>query len=124
MTRLEAQKRAKIRRKALSDLSRLIKPLVQAGQFDSVNDGLLHTYREETGQSVFHTFRDWRERGCFVNKGETGYPIWSRPMALQDKPEGADETETSSKPERRVFRMAYLFHYGQVTDHSKVAVTV
>ena len=122
MTRLEAQKRAKIRRKALSDLSRLIKPLVQAGQFDSVNDGLLHTYREETGQSVFHTFRDWRERGCSVNKGEHGFPIWSRPMALQEKQE--DETDDTGKPARRVFRMAYLFHYGQVTDHARAKATV
>lgn len=120
MTRLEAQQRAKMRRKALAQLSLHIKPLVAAGRFQSVNDGLLHMYREQTGQQVFHTFHGWKERGCSINKGETGYPIWSKPQVMQDDAE--DEETIDESKARRVYRMAYLFHYGQVTDHSKALV--
>ena len=49
------------RRAELRALSMAIRPLVKAGRYESVNAGLLEHYREETGQSEFHTFQDWRK---------------------------------------------------------------
>ena len=49
------------RRAELRALSQQIKPLVKAGQFDAVNDGLVSIYSEETGQTTWHKFKEWKE---------------------------------------------------------------
>ena len=127
----EEQKRAAMaKRIALGKLSDAIRPLVKAGMYDTINEGLEDLYRKETGQAEFHTFMDWRNKGFFVVKGATGYPIWSRPMeykaAAADAPTEAELIEeqapaaADSKPgkSRMTFRMAYLFHAGQVADRA------
>jgi len=117
------------RRAELRALSMAIRPLVRAGRYDSVNAGLLEHYREETGQSEFHTFADWRKAGRPVKKGEQGFPIWGRPTHIKPA-EGASMAgdlgtlaaligaETTGP---QWFPVAYLFHAGQVQDAQQIA---
>jgi len=125
----EAQRRAAMaKRIALGKLSDAIRPLVKAGMYSNVNEGLEELYRQETGQVQFCTFAGWKAAGYLVCKGMTGYPVWSTPMELgkgaPDEP-AADAEESANSAESKpvkapgmVFRMAYLFHAGQVRDAS------
>lgn len=110
------------RRAELRALSAAIRPLVKSGLYDSVNAGLLEHYREETGQSEFHTFQDWRKAGRPVVKGAQGFPIWGRPTHIKPA-EGATMTGdlgalaalNGIEPTGpQWFPVAYLFHAGQV----------
>jgi len=127
----EEQKRAAMaKRMALGKLSDAIRPLVKAGMYSNVNEGLEDMYRQETRQSDFRTFAGWKTAGYFVGKGATGYPVWSTPMELgksaTNEPAAAEAEESTENPEAKpvkatsgmVFRMAYLFHAGQVADRT------
>ena len=96
------------RRAELKALSQQIKPLVKAGQFDSVNDGLVSIYSEETGQSTWHSFKDWKKQDFQVQKGQQGFPVSATPRKMQQK----EDTEEATG--RSCFPVAYLFHSGQV----------
>ena len=109
------------RRAELRALSASIRPLVKAGMYESVNDGLLAHYREETGQSEFHTFQDWRKLGRPVVKGARGFPIWGTPRHLAIAPGtpipdlAAVAMMQGAEPQGpQWFPVAYLFHAGQV----------
>jgi len=96
------------RRAELRALSQQIKPLVKAGQFDSVNDGLVSIYSEETGQTTWHKFKEWRELGFQVQKGQQGFPVWATPRKMKQ------EEDTEEATGKSWFPVAYLFHAGQV----------
>lgn len=48
----------------------------------SMNAFLLSGYQIQTGQTVFRTFRKWKEAGWNVRKGESSFPIFS----VREKP--------------------------------------
>ena len=96
------------RRAELRALSQQIKPLVKAGQFDSVNDGLVSIYSEETGQSIWHSFKGWKKQGFQVQKGQKGFPVWATPRKMKQ------EQDTEEATGKSWFPVAYLFHSGQV----------
>lgn len=110
------------RRAELRALSAGIRPLVKAGMYANVNEGLVAHWREETGQSEFHTFADWRKAGRPVRKGEQGFPIWATPRHLKVA-EGAQlggdlgalAALNGIEPTGpQWYPVAYLFHAGQV----------
>lgn len=109
------------RRAELRALSAAIRPLVKAGRFANVNEGLLDLYREQTGASEWHTFADWRKAGRPVRKGESGFPIWATPRHLKVAPGtpipdlAAVAMMQGAEPQGpQWFPVAYLFHAGQV----------
>ena len=91
------------RRAQLKALSETIKPLVQCGMFNSINEGI-----EETGQTVWHTFHEWKDEGCKVIKGQHGFPVWATPRKLKK------DTDTDKATGRTWYPVAYIFHAGQV----------
>ena len=74
------------------------------------NAWLMEFYKEETKQTVFRTFNAWKAEGYMVKKGESSFPIFSRPIAAI-KEERGEEPPTSGK---KFFGIAHLFHFGQV----------
>ena len=102
-------------RAELRALSQQIKPLVRSGQFLNVNEGLINIYTEETGESVWHTFKGWKEAGTPVNHGEKGFPIWATPRKMKQE----EDTEEATGPSW--FPVAYIFHAGQVQAIEKAA---
>ena len=91
------------RREQHKSLSQTIKPLVQCGMFNSINEGI-----EETGQTVWHTFHEWADEGCKVIKGEHGFPVWATPRKLKM------DTDTDKATGRTWYPIAYIFHADQV----------
>ena len=104
------------RRLELVKLSRVFKPLVEAGKFAKVNDAIVAYYKQQTGKQEFRTFKGWKDAGYNVIKGSTGFPIWAcpRPMGSGERQESApaELAETGEGP--AWFPVCYLFHDGQV----------
>ena len=109
MTKTESMKE---KRAKLATLSKVAKELIGRGPFadcETVNDCLVLGYARKIGLPVenFHSYKGWKEKGFHVRKGETGFPVWSKPMRFK-KGEGEDEKEFSG------FSIAHIFHSGQV----------
>lgn len=106
------------RRAELRALSAQVKPLVKAGVFGTVNEGLISLYTEQTGAAEWHTFQDWRKAGRPVKKGERGYPIWGTPRprngAKGEQPAALEVTAAADDHAESWYPVAYLFHAGQV----------
>ena len=71
-------------------------------------------YREQTGQSEFHTFNDWKAKGFIVRKGEHGFMLWSTPKTFTIDTKMVDEKGETVKESVERFALAYVFHAGQV----------
>ena len=71
-------------------------------------------YREQTGQTEFHTFNDWKAKGFIVRKGEKGFMLWSTPKTFTIDTKLMDEKGEPVKESIERFALAYVFHAGQV----------
>ena len=80
----------------------------------TLNACLEVTYREQTGQSEFHTFNDWKAKGYSVKKGEHGFMLWSTPKTFTIDTKMVDEKGEPVKESVERYALAYVFHAGQV----------
>ncbi|HOU59855.1 MAG TPA: ArdC-like ssDNA-binding domain-containing protein [Kiritimatiellia bacterium] len=80
----------------------------------TLNACLEVNYREQTGQTEFHTFQAWREKGFAVRKGEHGFMLWSQPKVMQFETGAVDAKGEPEKETVERFALAYVFHAGQV----------
>ena len=81
-------------------------------------------YREQTGQTEFHTFNDWKAKGFIVRKGEKGFMLWSTPKTFTIDTKLMDEKGEPVKESVERFALAYVFHAGQVRLIEAPAVMV
>lgn len=103
-------KQPSAKRQELKALSNAVKPLVQAGEYDSVNAALIGTYTSEK-HTEFKSFRRWQAEGMQVKKSEKAFLLWAKPKPIGKK-EQAEETD---EQEDEFFPVAYLFSNAQVT---------
>lgn len=80
----------------------------------TLNACLEVNYREQTGQTEFHTFNDWKAKGFIVRKGEKGFILWSTPKTFTIDTKLVDEKGEPVKESVERFALAYVFHAGQV----------
>lgn len=100
----------KQKRVELSKISEAAKFVVQTGAFDSVNEVLIDNYQKNTGANEFNTFRQWKEKGYSVKKGEKSFPVWGAPLKTKiDKSTGDEDQKRYS-----FFPICNLFHDNQV----------
>ena len=71
-------------------------------------------YREQTGQTEFHTFNDWKAKGYSVKRGEHGFMLWSTPKTFTFETGATDAKGDPEKETVERFAVAYVFHAGQV----------
>lgn len=83
-----------------------------------MNKWLMAGYMAATGQTEFNTFNQWKSLGFRVRKGESSYPLFSRPLnvlkQLAGKPVSDDEVMR--------FGVCHLFHKGQVDPINPIVV--
>ena len=110
------------RKLELIELSKIAKELVNAGEYESVNEALIAMYEDELGKSelMWNTFGGWKKKGFKVNKDETGFPIWGKPRKLGVTKDGefVDVDEAKEDPDVKKMKywpMAYLFNVSQVS---------
>ena len=88
------------RREELKALSRVVKPLVDAGDFTHVNAAIVATYKATGIHTEFKTIRQWNEEGRRVKKGSKAFVVWGSPKKTK---RDEDEDEYS------FFPLCYLF---------------
>lgn len=109
----------KQKRKALSDLSRVVKMGIAAGIYESVNEGLVDIYRKE-GHEEIHSFKKWLELGMVVKKGEKALLLWGEPQ--KNKRQDKETKPGTEADEYKFFPLAYVFSNLQVeklTSHAE-----
>lgn len=93
----------------LSELSRQVAPMVEAGEFDRINEALISCYRTAEHQE-FKTLHQWNAEGYQVKKGSESFAVWARPKT-KFKKEGAVPTEVK---DYSFFPLCFLFSNAQV----------
>lgn len=96
-------------------------PIESRGTF---NEFLMNMYKAQTGQIIFRTFKAWKELGFNVKKGESSFPVWSRPMNVirKEQAAAAGQDYKESSDDYRGFAVCHLFHAGQVEKVGAVEV--
>lgn len=98
------------RRKALIELSKIVRMGIDGGEFDTVNEGLKAMYEEE-GHEELNTYRQWQEKGFQVLKGSEALLVWGKPRKSQQGPDDEDK-------EFKFWPLCYLFSNLQVEKRS------
>ena len=75
----------------------------------SKNAAIMHIWKTQTGQTDFRTFKEWKESGRKVRKGESSFPVFSRPINKIK----AEEEKTTDDNERNFYGICHLFHVEQ-----------
>jgi len=103
--------KTQLARKQLMELSCLAKQFIKNGHEDlTVNEALLMMYSEGTEAAEFKTFKQWKEAGYSVIKGQIAYRIWGKPLkASKQQPDNPDEQK-----EYKLWPMCCLFSNLQV----------
>ncbi len=78
------------KRIVLKELSQIVKPLVDADIFGTVNEAVVSLFYERGEHTAFHTYKDWLNLGYHVKRGVTAFPVWGRPKSEQLKDEGKE----------------------------------
>jgi len=105
----EAKQRYAENRRKLIALSAIARQLMEAGEVDSVNEGLIYLYDEQQGEACeYNTFHQWKDKGCTIMKGARAFCVWGQPKNVKQTAEGETETEYEYWP------VCYLFSNKQV----------
>ena len=74
------------------------------------NQRIMDLYQKLTGQTTFETFNGWKSKGRKVKKGESSFPIFSRPIHVL---EAEKEERPADEPKFKYYSVCHLFHYEQ-----------
>lgn len=96
-----------VKREQLKKLSAELKPLVESGEFKTINSAILASYKSDTHQT-FKSFDEWKSEGFTVKKGEKSFCIWGKPIARENGEESYE-----------LFPILHLFSNAQVEASAK-----
>lgn len=75
------------------------------------NQRILDLYEKLTGHTTFETFNGWKAKGRKVKKGESSFPIFSRPIHVLKAEK--EERPVDDEPKFKYYSVCHLFHVGQ-----------
>lgn len=104
-----------IARENLKLLSLEVKDLVEDGTFFTINDAIMETLYKDDTNKEFKSYRQWKNEGYQVNKGEKAFLLWAKPKQI-NKPIEENPTEKEWEEMLKFFPIAYLFSNAQVTQ--------
>ena len=115
------------RRQALKELSKALIAMRESGEYmgnedDTVN-GLLRFYYACKGYKNLKTFREWKEEGYIVRRGEKSLLVWGAPVPSKAEKECTEELKKEGKEEEAkddYFPVCHLFAEVQVYKLEKV----
>jgi hypothetical protein len=92
-----------------------VRPLVESGKYETVNEAIITLFYMNEGNLQFNKFKQWLEMGYKVKKGSKGFPVWAKPLkalkADEPKPKEPIEGENFNG---EYFPICYLFSNLQV----------
>jgi antirestriction protein ArdC len=98
------------KRAMLKEHSAKVAELVEDGTYSTINDAIINEIYKDGIHCVFNTYRQWREKGFQVRKGEKAFFVWARPLdALKEQPTPEEQDGKS-----RFFPLCFLFSNAQV----------
>lgn len=98
------------KRDTLKTLSNVVKPLVKAGQFDTVNEAILQTIYTNQDHKIFKTYDQWKAEGKTVKKGEKAFLVWGKPKGKEKE----EKTEANTDENGTFYPLCFLFSNAQV----------
>lgn len=99
------------KRMLLKKLSAIAKTKIQLTDSSlRVNEVLIQMYSDETHKE-FNSYKQWKEKGFIVKKGEKSFFVWSKKLNAKDSKE--------EDKEYKFFGMAHLFSNAQVEPLNK-----
>lgn len=103
--------KSQIARKQLIALSQQAKQLIENSPVPlTVNQALVMIYKDQTEAEEFKTFKQWKEDGYLVIKGQSSFRVWGKPLkASKQQPDNPDEQQ-----EYKLWPMCCLFSNLQV----------
>lgn len=104
-----------IARENLKLLSLEVKDLVDDGTFFTINDAIMETLYKDDTNKEFKSYRQWKNEGYQVNKGEKAFLLWAKPKQI-NKPMEESPTDEEWEEMLKFFPIAYLFSNAQVTE--------
>lgn len=121
-----AQEERTRKREELKDLSRALVAARDAGEYmgnedDTVN-GMLRFYYACKGYKNLKTFKEWKEAGYSVCKGEKSLLVWGTPIASKAEKDRIEELKKQGKEEEAkedFFPVCHLFAECQVHQLEK-----
>jgi len=112
------QEVAKQRRAVLSSISRKARIIREARPELAdltINEILMRVLYNPAGNLEFKKFREWKEEGFTIKKGEKGFMLWAQPLeVLQQLNDGVKPEEVEESEENQFFPVCYLFSNKQV----------
>jgi hypothetical protein len=110
-----------IAREHLKELSKTVKPLVDQGKFETINEAILETIYKDGINQEFKSYSHWKEDGYQVRKGEKAFTLWGKPKENAHEKEGQEkdvrkETDIQSHEDdaHTFFPVAFIFSNAQV----------
>ena len=104
----------KLKRQELSERSKEVRPLIERGEYDTINQAVIDTFYKVDGHEEFKTIHQWNKDGKRVKRGETAFLVWAKPIdELKAEKEGhiiAPEHQDGPK----FFPLCFLFSNKQV----------
>ena len=108
-------KEANPKKALLIELSNTVAPLVEIGQYSTINEALINEVYTTEEKTTFNTYKGWAEKGYQVKKGEKSVFVWSKPLKGKAKTEAeATDEGTPEEKKYKFFGLAYLFDNTQV----------
>lgn len=87
------------------------------GNEDDTVNGLLRFHYACSGYTNLKTFKEWKEAGCTVRKGEKALLIWGTPVVSKAEKQRIEELKKQGREEEAkddFFPLCYLFAECQV----------
>lgn len=95
-------------REQLKALSTQLKPLVKAGEFNTVNEAIIETAYKSAEHQEFKKFNEWKKLGFTILKGSKAFAVWAQPV------KGKKKVEVEEGKEFEFFPICFLFSNNQV----------
>lgn len=109
---MDTSSKHKERREELKQLSKAVKPLVKAEQYDSVNEAVIELFYRKDGHNEFNTLWEWNKKGYRVLKGSKAFAVWATPKKLNRiEQQGQDDDKKMD-----FYPICYLFSNLQVEE--------
>jgi hypothetical protein len=112
---LSRQEEARQRREVLKSISKKARLLREnRPEFEdwTINEILMAVLYNRKGDREFKKFREWKEEGYTIKKGEKGFMLWAQPLSELKKQEG--EEPDPEGDDSSFFPVCYLFSNEQV----------
>lgn len=99
------------KRENIKKLSKAVKPLVDSGEYSTINEAIINAMYKTDGHEVFNSYKNWQLEGKQVKRGSVAFVIWGTPRRTKNQ-----EAEKGEKDEYKFFPLAFLFSNKQVED--------